>query len=260
MMEALPTRRGEQNSYFQVAAFEGDDAMAKVQQWKEDINSEWNKDGNKWQLKKKTQSEKHDIENFQCNYARRKSYICPAVLRIRRIEGKQVIVVERARSHSDHKPIGGTARSFSSPVKRFVSKKCKKRRLRKFKMKYCRKALNIISAPLLKQIQNFVYRSKENSVSLSSIDLEKYYESNSAVPDIVDECFTAGLHMKKTDTDPEFSLVGTTPKLHKMQHQSSSVQVDSTYGLNWNGFPLMVAGFSDTNKKILHDSCCFGFE
>uniref|UniRef100_A0A915DM81 SWIM-type domain-containing protein n=1 Tax=Ditylenchus dipsaci TaxID=166011 RepID=A0A915DM81_9BILA len=88
-MEALPTRRGEQNSYFQVAAFEGDDAMAKVQQWKEDINSEWNKDGNKWQLK---------------------SYICPAVLRIRRIGGKQVIVVERARSHSDHKPIGGTAR------------------------------------------------------------------------------------------------------------------------------------------------------
>uniref|UniRef100_A0A915EF88 SWIM-type domain-containing protein n=1 Tax=Ditylenchus dipsaci TaxID=166011 RepID=A0A915EF88_9BILA len=84
-MEALPTRRGEQNSYFEVAAFEGDDAMAKVQQWKEDFNSEWNKDGNKWQLKKKTQSQKHDIENFECNYARRKSFNCPAVLRIRRI-------------------------------------------------------------------------------------------------------------------------------------------------------------------------------
>uniref|UniRef100_A0A915DZT2 Uncharacterized protein n=1 Tax=Ditylenchus dipsaci TaxID=166011 RepID=A0A915DZT2_9BILA len=177
-MEVLPTRRGEQNSYFQVAAFEGDDAMAKVQQWKEDINSEWNKDGNKWQLK---------------------SYICPAVLRIRRIGGKQVIVVERARSHSDYKPIGGTARSVSSPVKRFVSEKMQEKTPKKIQNEILvsRKALNIISAPLLKQIQNFVYRSKEKSVPLSSIDLEEYYEANSAVPDIVDECFTAGLHMKK---------------------------------------------------------------
>uniref|UniRef100_A0A915ELQ4 Nicastrin n=1 Tax=Ditylenchus dipsaci TaxID=166011 RepID=A0A915ELQ4_9BILA len=111
-------------------------------------------------------------------------------------------------------------------------------------------ALNLVSAPLLKQIENFLYRSKESNVPLSSLDLEKYYAANLTVPENVDECYTAGLYMKKSNTDPEFSLVWTSPKLHNMQHQSSSVQVDSTYGLNWNGFFLMVAGFSDANNKF----------
>uniref|UniRef100_A0A915DMD1 Uncharacterized protein n=1 Tax=Ditylenchus dipsaci TaxID=166011 RepID=A0A915DMD1_9BILA len=101
-MQSTPKRRGEQNTYYQVAVFNGDDATAQL--WKENTNSIWNKDKNKWNLKKKSLSEKHDVENYVCSYSRRKNYTCLAVLRIRRIGGKQEIIVERAESHSDHKP------------------------------------------------------------------------------------------------------------------------------------------------------------
>uniref|UniRef100_A0A915CNC5 Innexin n=1 Tax=Ditylenchus dipsaci TaxID=166011 RepID=A0A915CNC5_9BILA len=123
VMQSTPKRRGEQNTYYQVAVFKGDDATTQLQKWKENMDSVWNKDENKWHLKKKSHSEKHDVENFECNYSRRKNYGCLAVLRIRRIEGKQEIVVERAKSHSDHKPISKSARSFSTSVKKIVSER-----------------------------------------------------------------------------------------------------------------------------------------
>ena len=43
------------------------------------------------------------------------------MLRIRRLSGKQEIVVERAKPHSDHKPNVG--QTLSSPVKKFIVEK-----------------------------------------------------------------------------------------------------------------------------------------
>uniref|UniRef100_A0A915DET0 Uncharacterized protein n=1 Tax=Ditylenchus dipsaci TaxID=166011 RepID=A0A915DET0_9BILA len=129
-----------------------------------------------YEQKKKSLSEKHDVENYVCSYSRRKTI--PAWL---------------CSEFAESEPVGGTARSFSSPVKKFVSERMQDKTPKKIQNEISmnRKALNLVSAPLLKQIENFLYRSKESNVPLSSLDLEKYYAANSTLPENVDECYTA---------------------------------------------------------------------
>uniref|UniRef100_A0A915E8A0 Transposase n=1 Tax=Ditylenchus dipsaci TaxID=166011 RepID=A0A915E8A0_9BILA len=47
-----------------------------------------------------------------------------------------------------------------------------------------------------------------------------------------------------------FCLVWTTPRLRGLQSRAKSFQVDTTYKLNWNRFPVMVCGFSDAKRKF----------
>lgn len=48
----------------------------------------------------------------------------------------------------------------------------------------------------------------------------------------------------------DFIITFTTPKLMQKLQNQKFLQVDATFKTTWMGFPLLVAGFSDANRKF----------
>lgn len=95
--------------------------------------------------------------------------------------------------------------------------------------------------PQLSQIQNFIAREKKpDGINLTSEDLRNYFEEHSAVPEDENAFFCSGFQLQGSGENVMFCLSWTTSKLAAYQRISGSLQIDSTYKLNWNGFPLMV--------------------
>lgn len=48
----------------------------------------------------------------------------------------------------------------------------------------------------------------------------------------------------------DFIISFSTPHLMKKQHTQGYLQADATFRISWNDFPLLLAGFSDANRKF----------
>uniref|UniRef100_A0A915DDV2 MULE transposase domain-containing protein n=1 Tax=Ditylenchus dipsaci TaxID=166011 RepID=A0A915DDV2_9BILA len=110
---------------------------------------------------------------------------------------------------------------------------------------------NVTNVPFLRQIQNFSAYQKKSDLSPSTLeDLRDYAASKQNVPANEDEVFVCNIQARKSNSMDEFCLVWSTNKLRSLQSSCAFISVDSTYNLNWNRYPVMVAGFGDSNKQF----------
>ena len=48
--------------------------------------------------------------------------------------------------------------------------------------------------------------------------------------------------------EENFRIVVTTKRLLRLATEARVLQADTTYKLNWHGFPVLIVGFSDANR------------
>lgn len=89
-------------------------------------------------------------------------------------------------------------------------------------------------------------------------DLNKWYLENRDIPDSDDETFALNFESGTVDEQRFFRFVISTKRLLKILLSVKQLCVDATYKLNWFGYPMMVIGTVDKNKKFnpLAFACC----
>ena len=126
-----------------------------------------------------------------------------------------------------------------------------------------------IKIPSKKQIYNF--KSNDHKKRGPKMDFEKlliHCVAKSHMPTDLDEPFIIKYQVRCDETDvvdgPEIGveqfriaistrrLLGLTGEQGKQEH--FTIQVDSTYKLIWNGFPVLVFGFNDLDN-VFHPIC-----
>lgn len=85
-------------------------------------------------------------------------------------------------------------------------------------------------------------------------ELVEWCESNVAVPDDIDKPFVIGFEHSDEAENLRFNLVVSTQRLLQNCADKNILCVDATYNLTWHGYPFMVLGTIDKNKK-LHPLC-----
>lgn len=106
----------------------------------------------------------------------------------------------------------------------------------------------------VKQISNFLNYNKiikyeQDKVSLG--ELIEWLAANSEVPADEDEPYIVQYSHSDYDS-PEyyFRFISSTRRLLKLASKAKRIHVDSTYKLVWQGFPVLVIGNTDLNRKF----------
>lgn len=81
-------------------------------------------------------------------------------------------------------------------------------------------------------------------------DLAKWCESRSALPEGKDDAFVLSHHIDATKHKQGFGFCIATLNLLERLSELETICIDATYKLNWMGFPLIVLGTVDRNKKF----------
>lgn len=88
--------------------------------------------------------------------------------------------------------------------------------------------------------------------------LVAWCQSHSTLPVDEDEPYVFNFEHSQRGEEPFFRFVVSTQRLLRHCIGLHQINVDATYKVNWNGFPLMVIGTVDRNKKFhpLVYACC----
>lgn len=107
--------------------------------------------------------------------------------------------------------------------------------------------------PQLFKVKNFLQKLRDEAFGTKILylnELEQWANDNSSVPDDDDDqAYVAGSFFDYRQK--EFSIVVTSKRLLFQAQNADFIQADATYKLNWNGFPLLVAGNSDKNRVFI---------
>lgn len=84
--------------------------------------------------------------------------------------------------------------------------------------------------------------------TISLGELAAWAKQRMSVPTDEDQAFVCGF-----DCDyeaPAFRLCLSTPRLLKLGADTTNVHADATYKLIWQGYPVLILGFSDAGRKM----------
>lgn len=93
------------------------------------------------------------------------------------------------------------------------------------------------------------YNTGDSGKMINMGDLMKWCENSSSFPTNEDEAFVASYQIVN-DKNKGFRFCMTTPKLLKIVSQCETLAIDATYKLNWMGFPLIILGSVDRQKRF----------
>lgn len=94
------------------------------------------------------------------------------------------------------------------------------------------------------------FRGSEAKVMVSVGDLMEWCENNSQLPENVNDAFVISSSCSKLNEERHFQFVVSTPYLLNYFKLLDKICIDSTYKLNWHGFPLTILGTVDREKKF----------
>lgn len=96
-----------------------------------------------------------------------------------------------------------------------------------------------------------LFRSKEIKPVIKIGDLITWCKNHSTTPDEPHEPFVLDYWREKNNgAGLKFRFVFTTLFLLNLFKSVDKICIDTTYNLNWNGFPLTILGTIDKNKKF----------
>jgi predicted protein tyrosine phosphatase len=101
------------------------------------------------------------------------------------------------------------------------------------------------------QLANYLSTMKtrlfgKHSISLG--ELATWAQARRAVPDDDDQAFVCGF--EADFEEPSFRICISTPRLLKLGADAKNVHADATYKLVWQGYPVLIVGFSDAERKM----------
>uniref|UniRef100_A0A914Q532 SWIM-type domain-containing protein n=1 Tax=Panagrolaimus davidi TaxID=227884 RepID=A0A914Q532_9BILA len=187
-----------------------------------------------------------EVKKFECKYVKKG---CKYALMIKiPYDGGDVKVFERDCGH-DHTTT--EEKKLNMEVKKFLLDNLASTP-GQIQMK-----LRIANFPILPvvQISNFLNRERKKSGTSGSLNEHELiqecakHERNDEKPN---QCYVeySNLGINISSGKLDFVIMFTTPHLMEEQIGQKYLQADVTFKITWMGFPLMVTGFSDVNRKF----------
>jgi hypothetical protein len=107
-----------------------------------------------------------------------------------------------------------------------------------------------IDKPKLSVLNSFLgsYRKKKSPPIVSLGELQAYCINKMDVPQNEDEAFV--VHSQFNYDSKTFGIFVSTKRLIAIAQNSRLIQADATYKLNWQGFPVIIIGSSDMDRKF----------
>ena len=111
-----------------------------------------------------------------------------------------------------------------------------------------------LKEPAKSKLQSFVRTVRENTLGCPTIlaaEIEQWCEQRTSVPSDEDEPFVLKYYVNKKSENPDeqcLKVVLSTRRLLLFTSLLSLIQIDATYKLVWQGYPVIIAGTSDKNN------------
>lgn len=106
------------------------------------------------------------------------------------------------------------------------------------------------------QLKNYLSTMKTTKFGRHSIslgELEAWAEKRRLLPEDEDEVFVCGFESDAGLSGLEFKyfrIAVSTKRLLKLGSRAQNIHADATYKLIWQGFPVLIVGYSDQNRKF----------
>lgn len=113
-----------------------------------------------------------------------------------------------------------------------------------------------IHLPTKRQLYNYLSDRRAQKFGKSGIflgELEQWIFERTAIPEDDNEVFVVSYHVIEGD-QPSFRFNLSTKTLLKTILSTELIHTDATYKLIWQGFPVLIVGTTDKNRKF-HPIC-----
>lgn len=102
--------------------------------------------------------------------------------------------------------------------------------------------------PTLRQLYGLNSRERKDENKISLGELEQWLKERSDIP--IDEHTVFVVHYEVDYDAASFRFFLSTKNLIKQSSQSNIVHADTTYQLNYDGFPVLVIGTTDLDRHL----------
>ena len=108
--------------------------------------------------------------------------------------------------------------------------------------------------PSKTQLANYLATMKNKEYGRHSIslgELSDWAESRRQVPEAEDDVFVCGFECDYEEYEAsKFRICLSTKRLLKLGAKTKNVHADATYKLIWQGYPVLIVGYSDADRKF----------
>jgi hypothetical protein len=196
---------------------------------------------------------------YRCNKVKVRGTQCNAILQVYYPNNSDEVVVYKTDSSHNHDELALSKQGISREAKVKI-KELHKLHLKPNAIMEVLKQNNIIIQK--RQLSNYLHQLKESEgkMTISLGELEEWCIKNQKIPDSNDEAFVCSHKVqyeddKDDDEDTEengckFRFFLTTKRLLSIAIKSNKIHCDATYKLIWQGFPVLIVGTTDLDRKF----------
>lgn len=207
---------------------------------------------NTWSRKFTRMTEEGQKRFYRCNKVRKKGPQCAAELYLLFESGTDNILAYHTDAEHNHENTGtrgdyGIDAHTKTEINRLFDLHLKPKAILASLQK-----IDGIKLPTKVQLNNYLSdrrRVKFGHHTIHLGELEKWIHDHEAIPEDEDKPFVMKYWILESD-QPIFRFVLTTRKLLKFVCSSDVFHADATYKLIWQGFPVLIVGTTNKDRKF----------
>lgn len=232
----------------------------------EELNAFLAQDGS-WS-KLKTETLKKGIKTqYRCNSVKRRGDPCGSGLYTMHGGDPNDPTIKLFRKSTEHtcETSANKVTKTSDPIQRFIIEQYELGNKLQGIMMLIRNRPELRPMPEEKQVKNIIqyHQKKTNLKSDISIgDMKRFVELHKAIPEDIDETFVVATEFSPPETANEekyFRIFYSTKRLLSHAIMCDALHCDGTYKQIVQGFPILVIGVTDLNKKFHLCGICVAF-
>jgi len=206
-----------------------------------------------WSKFYKNNNEEGIKQYYRCNKTKYRGKQCSASMFLLYESTCSTIKMFKNEQEHDHEKTNNLCTIGINDITKEIIKSCfEDRRKPKYIMEYL--ATKKISLPSMSQLKNYLTllrKQKFGSPQISIGELERFLLENSTIPDIEDVPFIVAYEINDVD-EIDFRFFISTKRLLTHVASSKIIHADATYKLTWQGFPILIVGTTDRDRKFHH--------
>lgn len=207
---------------------------------------------NTWSRKFTRMTEEGQKRFYRCNKVRKLGPQCAAELYLLFESGSDSVLVYRSEADHNHDEVGTRTNYGISDQTKLEINSLFDLHLKPKAILAALQKIDGIQLPTKKQLGNYLSDRRKIKFGQPIIhlgELEKWIIEHKNIPEDEDEPFVMKYWILESD-QPKFRFALTTKKLLKFASSIDVLHVDATYKLIWQGFPVLIIGTTNKNRKF----------
>lgn len=207
-----------------------------------------------WSINYSNVSEEGKKIYYRCNKAKRRGSQCSAKRYLLYDSLSDAVFLYQTENDHDHDSNESTERGLSERLKEEINKLFDLH----LKPKAIMTALSKVEGlklPKMSQLRNYLSdrrRALYGNHTISLGELERWLQDNSTLPENSHEAFVTAYEI--SEKEATFRFVLSSKYLLELAQEVNILHVDATYKLIWQGYPVLIVGTTDKQRKF-HALC-----